>query len=682
MLIRLEEATQDALLEMTLREMHEALGEEQFRQFFGNLPEEVAETRRTYNEIRQQIWGETAQGIDSLKNPDAKGIIDPAELRTELESLGLENARRPNNEARDDLLERAVALEGRARAAGIPEFLILALLRRAAVLVAAGKDNEAIAPLEEARAKAALVAQSTYGVQALSMLADVASRREDWHDVMDIAQEGISLVEKYRYKVAAPYLQSAYMRARIKLYLLGIRAAYERAEIQLMIKWAELAKSRNALFYPQVETARSESIDQLREEFRKINEQIAAGRAQGTVQEELLHKRRTIWDLLFTARLQSTSRMSVPEFTLAALQDRLDEDEGILNYFWLDRLTLLIIGLDKRRIVPEVRRLTPDDRLLLEKLSRNITLQNQGSEEHPRTLNYGLLEKQVRAASSLLLPSCSEDLFKGKRKLIVSPHQLLHTVPFHAFQWHEGYLIESLAVSYVPNLSSLLLSYAPTENSQVLLVGVSDYNVPGLQLRPLAKATEEIETVRGIYESRGTAVKILKDQEATLDRLKSLVTEEVPGDFSCLHFSVHGESVSSNTPMESRLFLRDAQLDGLDIADWELRAPLVVLSACYSGQRSISGRGMEELPGDDLFGLQAAFFAGGVRQVIGGLWPVDSYAALPIMAHFHGSFASGVSPEVALQEAMKTYLKTADALTRMVYYWGPFFLVAMGRVDK
>ena len=151
------------------------------------------------------------------------------------------------------------------------------------------------------------------------------------------------------------------------------------------------------------------------------------------------------------------------------------------------------------------------------------------------------------------------------------------------------------------------------------------------------------------------------------------------GKFACLHFATHGENANSDTPMESHLFLRDSILDGLEIANWKLNAEVVVLSACCSGQRSISGRGMEEVPGDELFGLQAAFFAAGARRVLGALWPVDSKAALPITTAFHRYLADGQLPELALQKAVDDYLKKAGILTRKVYYWAPFFLSAMGR---
>jgi CHAT domain-containing protein len=107
----------------------------------------------------------------------------------------------------------------------------------------------------------------------------------------------------------------------------------------------------------------------------------------------------------------------------------------------------------------------------------------------------------------------------------------------------------------------------------------------------------------------------------------------------------------------------------------------VVLSACSSGQRPIAGRGLKELPGDDLFGLQAAFFRAGARRVLGTLWPVDSPAARKIATAFHAHLAADelCGPAMALQASVLDYLSQADIRTRKIYFWAPFFLSVLGR---
>jgi CHAT domain-containing protein len=152
----------------------------------------------------------------------------------------------------------------------------------------------------------------------------------------------------------------------------------------------------------------------------------------------------------------------------------------------------------------------------------------------------------------------------------------------------------------------------------------------------------------------------------------------VPG-FTRLHLAVHGQTVNSDTPMESHLTLPGARVEGLEIAGWRLSAELVVLSACCSGQRPIGGRGLDELPGDDLFGLQAAFFAAGAKRIVCSLWPAESTVAEPLMTNFHRRLLDGEEPEFALQHAMIDNLASADREPLQRYFWAPFFLSALGR---
>lgn len=87
---------------------------------------------------------------------------------------------------------------------------------------------------------------------------------------------------------------------------------------------------------------------------------------------------------------------------------------------------------------------------------------------------------------------------------------------------------------------------------------------------------------------------------------------------------------------------------------------------------------MQELPGDDLFGLQTAFFAAGARQVLGALWPVHDRVARSLTTAFHDELLSGAPADVALQRAVIAHLDTAGVLHRQVGYWAPFFLSCIG----
>ncbi|MEZ4769687.1 MAG: CHAT domain-containing protein, partial [Caldilineales bacterium] len=110
---------------------------------------------------------------------------------------------------------------------------------------------------------------------------------------------------------------------------------------------------------------------------------------------------------------------------------------------------------------------------------------------------------------------------------------------------------------------------------------------------------------------------------------------------------------------------------------------LVVMSACHAGKRAVAGRGMAELAGDDLFGLQGAFFSAGARAVIGALWKADDATAADLMHSLHAGLAAGLAPELALQAAVKSYLAGARGNRRRnLYFWAPYAVSVFGRVPQ
>jgi hypothetical protein len=89
--------------------------------------------------------GAADEGAGQVPAPDI------AQLRIALDALATDNDLRPPLKPRDDLLARAETLEGAARLLGQPEMIGASLLRKADVLIAAGRADEAIEPLIAAR---------------------------------------------------------------------------------------------------------------------------------------------------------------------------------------------------------------------------------------------------------------------------------------------------------------------------------------------------------------------------------------------------------------------------------------------------------------------------------------------------------------------------------------------------
>ncbi len=608
--------------------------------------------------------------------------VDTVKLTQRLGELAIQSRLRTKNSQPievENLMETAQTREMEARQLAVPDLVAVALMRWADILLILARYPEAVERLQEARMVLKDLRKHDLTVQVLAKLAEAYGKQAKWLEVSSICEEGIKLVEQYRYKVTAPYMQSGYLRLRIGLYSWGVRAAYELEKYDLMLEWAELSKSRSTLRHQIRNMEPEKEITQLQQQFQQVCEQVDKARARGKdrILQKLLAKRRTLWDLLSIQRYRMITGEDLPTFSLAKVMSLLDLDEAIIYYYWLDKYTLLVVTIDQRRITPELRELAPEDRETLENNAKKILQLNKKTK---------MLDKWCKCWS-WLLPKI--DWLEEKRRLkrlIFSPHQLLHTIPFHAIPFHaldekNTRLIQHFAVSYIPNLSSLLMPYSSSVTERVLTIGIRKFDIRGDNVPPLSYAEDEALEVAKLYEADNVPAVHVLGKEATEDRLKQLMQDKVPARFSCLHIATHGKNVPSDTPMESFLYLQNSKLDGLEIADLRFEVDLVVLSACCSGQRPIGGRGLEELPGDELLGLQAAFFAAGSRRLIATLWPSDGNATRLIMKSLHSYLIEGDSPEIALQRAVKDFLAEAGVNTRSTYYWASFFLTKMGRVQ-
>jgi CHAT domain-containing protein len=291
----------------------------------------------------------------------------------------------------------------------------------------------------------------------------------------------------------------------------------------------------------------------------------------------------------------------------------------------------------------------------------------------PRRL-IGQIGYLIESLGGILIPPEVRKFIAGKSRLALCPHRTLHLFPFHAAPWEEGdasgHLIEHFAVRYVPNLSSLLLPWNCNRTGPVLAVGVSRFDDPATT--PLPNAAAEAAAVAAAHGAAGQLV-----VDPTRSEFMGLPLHE----YRCLHLATHGSSALAgdavDDPLDVTLSLRDGALSGWEITALRLRAELVVAAACHSGQRSISGRGLDRLPGDDIFGLQATLFEAGVQTVLGALWQVQDDTAQTILVDFHRTYAGGAAPDRALQAALRAHL--ADPQRQHdAFYWAPFLLTSLG----
>jgi CHAT domain-containing protein len=103
-----------------------------------------------------------------------------------------------------------------------------------------------------------------------------------------------------------------------------------------------------------------------------------------------------------------------------------------------------------------------------------------------------------------------------------------------------------------------------------------------------------------------------------------------------------------------------------DVYNLELRADVVVLSACQSAL----GR---EIRGEGLIGLTRGFMYAGARRVVASLWQVDDSATAELMRLFYrGVLQQGLPPAAALRAAQRELAR--DPRWTAPFFWSGFVL--------
>jgi CHAT domain-containing protein len=138
-------------------------------------------------------------------------------------------------------------------------------------------------------------------------------------------------------------------------------------------------------------------------------------------------------------------------------------------------------------------------------------------------------------------------------------------------------------------------------------------------------------------------------------------------DYNILHLAMHAYTDDNNPMYSGMIFSNDEVLHAYELYNMELKADMVVLSACNTGVgKSIKGEGV--------MSLARAFRHAGVNNIVMSQWQADDETTQTIMTSFYKHLASGLSKDVALSKAKLDYI-TENSRKVHPYFWGSFILV-------
>jgi tetratricopeptide (TPR) repeat protein len=569
------------------------------------------------------------------------------------------------------------------------QVLAEAFEERAYLRLAQDRPDAAIEDLRTADRQYAELGLEFNRIDTNTALSQALLGKRDVPGALAAANEAIAIVTRIRVKSANPEWRARFLSARYAPYEARIAA--------------ELASADDGAVWRAFRTA-----EEVR--ARSLGDELALG-ATGAIraadpQEEDLRARLTSQQLLLEARIQ---RQDADEAGTVALRHSIEETRAQLDAILIRqggvaaRQTSLPDSLAQvqRQLPPQTAVLAyfVGDKsahawLLTRRELRHAAL--PGRDRLQRAIGEAVAARSGRTPGAPLGSMLLGHLLAGipEGRMLVLADGPLNSVPFASLPVPGAggqLLIDRFVLGYAPSLALAMENARPAKTRNTLVAVVSDpvYAADDRRLSVsrnggsgtlrsapppspnnltrLPYSTLEANAVIKAFGSDGTIQ--LSGFEATATRVLQLPSS----DLAVLHFATHAEA-RRDTPEQSALYLSEYTPDGAllpssrltanDIARSGLRADVVVLSGCATGDGSA-------LRGEGVLGLTYGFLANGSRSVVAALWPIEDASTARFMKEFYVAYRQSGRAADALRIAQ---LRTrGSAATTM---WSSFVVRA------
>jgi CHAT domain-containing protein len=452
-------------------------------------------------------------------------------------------------------------------------------------------------------------------------------------------KKAIDAIESTRSQLGSEEFRTSFFENKGATYGGMIQAQLTVKNFDEAFNYSERARSRSLLdvLGSKVQLSRSAA---LLEHERALQARISVLRAmtagrEGDISEtselrkQLAEAERDYNEYLAKIRKENkeqASLMSVEPLTLKQVQERLDPGVTMLEYFvagnnvWLwvvekDRVEFVSTTIGRKDLVAKV-------------IELRDTIYQLGEKDRFNALSQELYKLLIQPALSHI---------RGK-ELIIVPHDTLHYLPFQALLASDGhYLIEKYPIYYLSSASLMQFTKEKRRASgeKVLALGNPDLGDPRMNLE---FAELEAKQVQDLYAQ--STVFLRRDASKL-----NAKTHSPQNDI--IHFATHAQ-LNENDPLSSAILLaksgtEDGRLEVREVFGMDLKANLVVLSACETGLGKLSS-------GDELVGLTRAFIYAGTPSVVASLWSVDDGSTAQLMASFYKNLKTMTKVE-ALRQA-------------------------------
>ncbi|HEV7858147.1 MAG TPA: CHAT domain-containing protein [Pyrinomonadaceae bacterium] len=549
----------------------------------------------------------------------------------------------------------------------------------------------------------------TLAGQAYVSLAQPAQARKAF-------EEAISTIETMRATVAGDERQQqGFFEDKVAPYLAIMELLLDQKEPGKALAYAERAKARvllDVLQTGRINIARALTPEEQAQE-RALNHQLVALNKE-VYQENQRQSADTLALGQLNARLekvrldyealQTRLYTNHPELVTQrgeAQPLRLEEAGGLIN----DTKTALLefVSTDQRTylFVLDRKETGGSPHLKTYRLDiKGAELQDQVERYRQQLANRDLsFRETARRLYELLLKPAREQL-QGKSELVIVPDAALWDLPFQALQPSDNhYLLEDYAISYAPSLTVLRemvrlrqkrSNNAPVKTTLLAFGNPATGKEPvahdkssqrGGQLVPLPDAEKEVNALRQLYGAERSTV--YTGADAREERFK-----RESGNYRILHLATHSV-LNDTTPLYSYILLsqdakgesEDGLLEAREIMNLDLKADLVVLSACETARGRVGA-------GEGMIGLTWSLFVAGSPTLVVSQWKVESASTTQLMVEFHRLLKAEMDRPASEGSAAASALRLASLKLmhsdqyRHPFYWAGFVVVGEVKASR
>jgi len=575
--------------------------------------------------------------------------------------------------------------------------------------LASGDAGNAMPFLAQARDLRRALGLRAVEAESLFLMARVERRRDHFELARTHLEAALALVESLRVGVLEKQLRSAYAESKQQYYAAYIdllveshrrdpgaghdRLAFEAAERSRARGLTELLRESWNGVAASLPPALAERERALRKEINYWSWQQWQQAAQpaGTAREALaasnLARLFAEHDQAEADIRRSDRRYSSvlrPEtLPLDVIQREVIDADTVLLSFHLGRERSFVWAVTRDAVRVEV---LPARAEIERRARRYLALVTTGAAVGTAPLE---TESAGLAVTRAVLQPVADVL--GRRRVMIVADGILHLVPFAALPRAGGSpLLQASDTVVLPSATVLALlrrELAGRPPAPRILAVIADPVFEGNDPRVQAARTSG---VRGAAAGRFLRLPYSRDEANRILELvppalslkaldfqasRALATSPTIGEYRFVHLATHAVQNDQRPALSGIVFsMVDAKgvaQDGFlrlhDVYNLELRADLVVLSACETG----TGK---QLGGEGVASLARGLFHAGAARVVSTLWEVDDEATSHLMQLFYKQLLSlsAPSPSSALRLAQAAMRK--HPRWRHPYYWAGFVL--------